>query len=236
MTTPTLRIIPIRLPLVSVYLIGSADHWIIVDSGAPGDGPAILRTAAQHGIATRAIRLILLTHGHVDHFGAAAALREATSAPIALHAADLPYVRAGANPDALRALDLEGRILRPFLPWKASPVEPDLIFDQPFDLNPYGVDAQTLHTPGHSPGHIALPLPDGSVIVGDLLRGGFMGGRIAAHRPLLPFFASDLAQLQASLAQILTLPSHTIYVGHGGPLATAQVRTQFGALLATQTA
>jgi glyoxylase-like metal-dependent hydrolase (beta-lactamase superfamily II) len=133
-------------------------------------------------------------------------------------------LRAGRNPDDLRATDWEGRVLRPFLPWSAPPLDPDIVFEGEFDLTPYGVPVRTLHTPGHSPGHIALPLPGGAVIAGDMLRGGFLGGLVAASLPKPPFYVADPAQLRASLSKLLSLASTTIYVGHGGPLAAARVR------------
>lgn len=228
MTEQTAPIITIALPLANAFLV-RGERWIIVDSGAPGDGAAIMRAVANHGLQPRDISLILLTHGHVDHFGSAAELRAATGAPIAVHAADLSILQTGRNPDDLATLGVEGRIFRPFLPWQTTPLEPDIVFDDSFDLAPYGVDARTLHTPGHSPGHSALLLPNGHLIAGDLLRGGFMGGRLRPNLPNLPFYAADRQQLHASLKHILTLPIHTIYVGHGGPLDAARVRERFAA-------
>lgn len=223
MAPATPPVIPLALPLANAFLV-RAEGWIVVDSGAPGDGAAILRAAARHGVRPEQIRLILLTHGHVDHFGGAAALREASGAPIAVHAADLPSLGAGRNPEGLVATGLEGRLFRPFLPWSAPPLEPDIAFEGDLDLAPFGLDARTIHTPGHSPGHVALPLPGGGLIAGDLLRGGFMGGRVLSGRPNPPFYAADLGQLRASLAQVLALPVSTLYVGHGGPVDAERAR------------
>jgi hydroxyacylglutathione hydrolase len=226
MLQPPASVLTIPLPLANAFLVRS-ERTIIVDSGAPGDAAAILRAAEHHGVQPHDISLILLTHGHVDHFGSAGELRAATGAPIAVHAADLPMLQAGRNPSDLATLGIEGRIFRPFLPWSTIPLEPDIVFDDSFDLGPYGVDARTIHTPGHSPGHSALLLPDGTMIAGDLLRGGFMGGRLRPNLPNLPFYASDPQQLHTSLKQVLSLPVNTIYVGHGGPLDAARVRERF---------
>jgi hydroxyacylglutathione hydrolase len=166
----------ISLPLVNSYLV-RGERWLLVDSGAPGDEHRILRAAAAHGVQPGDIGLILLTHGHVDHFGGAAALRALTGAPVAVHHADAGILRSGRNPD-LAALGWEGRLFRPFLPWSAPPLEPDIVFDDDFTLHAYGLDATILATPGHSPGSITLLLPDRTMIVGDLLRGGYLGGRL----------------------------------------------------------
>lgn len=228
MASSTIEIIPVHLPLANVYLV-RGERWIVIDSGAPGDGPAILRAAARHGITPRDIGLILLTHGHVDHVGGAEALRKASGAPIAIHAADLPMLRSGRNPTELRSTGREGQLLRPFLKWKMKPVEPDITFGEPFDLARFGLAACTVHTPGHSPGHIVLPLPDGSLMAGDLLRGGFLGGRLRGTLPNPPYVVADAAQQQASLEHALRLPVHTFYVGHGGPLSAEHIRARLAA-------
>jgi hydroxyacylglutathione hydrolase len=222
------QVVPVVLGLSNVFLV-RGERWVLVDAGAPGDAEPILRAARRHGVQPRDIALILLTHGHVDHFGAAADLRRATGAPVAVHRADVPTLRAGRNPDALVTLGLEGRMFRPFLPWSAPSLEPDIAFDGDFDLRPYGLDACTLHTPGHSPGHVAVPLAGGGLIAGDLLRGGFLGGRLLGGRPNLPFYAEDAGQLAESLARALALPVSTLYVGHGGPLDASRVRHRLAA-------
>jgi hydroxyacylglutathione hydrolase len=221
------RLITIRLPLVNAFLV-RGERTILVDAGAPGDGPAILRAAERHGVRPRDIGLIFLTHGHVDHFGAAALLREATGVQVAVQRDDAPNLVAGRNPE-LAPADWEGRLFRPFLPWSAAPLEPDLIFDDSFDLRAYGVDATVIPAPGHSPGSVALLLAGGELIAGDLLRGGYMGGRVRGNLPNPPFFVSDAAALRASLDRALALPLTRIFVGHGGPLEPQAVRNRLAA-------
>lgn len=225
-------VITLALPLSNAFLV-PGERWTLVDAGAPGDERAILRALARHGIAPGDIGLILLTHGHVDHFGAAAALRAATRAPVAVHQADAAFVRAGRNPE-IAPNDFEGRLFRPFLPWSAPPLEPDIVFDTTFDPRPYGLGGEIIPLPGHSAGSVGVLLPDGALIAGDLLRGGYLGGRIRPHLPLPPFFLEDQAALRRSVERALALPLTRIYVGHGGPLSPADVRDRLerGVLLA----
>lgn len=64
-----------------------------MDTGNPGRPDRILARLAECGVAPGDMRLILLTHGHVDHFGSAAELCERTGAPVAIHALDAEAVR-----------------------------------------------------------------------------------------------------------------------------------------------
>jgi len=74
---------------------------IIVDAGTPGSGRLIHDQVAAHGADPKGVRLIVVTHGHIDHFGSAAELSRLTGAPIAGHIADPVTVPAG--PDAERS-------------------------------------------------------------------------------------------------------------------------------------
>lgn len=220
------NIIPIKLPFANAYLV-RGQRWVLVDTGMPGDEARILRVAAQVGIQPQDIGLIFLTHGHVDHFGSAEALRRMTGAPIAVHAADRAYLESGRNPE-MQALSLETRLLRPFIRWSVPGLTPDLTFTDDFDFAAYGLEATLIATPGHSPGSVALLLPDGGLVAGDILRGGYLNGLIARQQPKPPYYVADLPQLWASLERVLELSFTTMYVGHGGPLAAGAIRECYG--------
>ena len=111
-------------------------------------------------------------------------------------------------------------------------VEPDLVFDQELDLAPYGVEGRVVMTHGHTAGSISLLLAGGEAIVGDVLMGGVMGGAFMGSTPNLHYFAEDTGQVRRSLDFLLTQPVHTLYVGHGGPLAAEAVRAQASRLRA----
>ncbi len=57
--------------------------------GTPEAEEALRAGLAAAGVAVESIRRILVTHGHIDHYGLAQTLREASSASVAVHPADL---------------------------------------------------------------------------------------------------------------------------------------------------
>jgi DNA-binding beta-propeller fold protein YncE len=104
------RVEPLSLTMVNAYLL-MGDHPVLVDTGRPGDGPQILDGLERLGIEPSSLALILLTHGHSDHAGTAAELRELTGAPIAVHRADFGMIEQGTN-DPVAPTGIEGRIAK----------------------------------------------------------------------------------------------------------------------------
>ena len=215
----------LRLSIPNVYLL-TGERAILVDAGRPKDVPRILAFLQAHGIQADKLALILLTHGHWDHAGGAAQLRAATKAPIALHRADAELVRTGTN-GTLKPTSLVARLLRPFISPPFPPFEPDLLIDGDRDLRDFGVAARVLGTPGHTAGSISVLTDDAEIIVGDLICGGYLGGWLFPTHPGLHYFADDLPQLRASIANVLATSPRIIHPGHGGPLEPQAVARRF---------
>ena len=221
----TVPILP-RGMVNSFILVG--DRPVLVDSGMPGSAPKILAALARAGFAPGDVSLILITHRHVDHIGSAAALKRATGAPVAVHALDADGLRRGDGgprpPTGWggRLFDLTG------LPGRsAEPCEPDLVIEENFILDPYGVPGATaLHTPGHTAGSLSALLPNGDVLAGDLAIGGilFLGGIIRLGHARKPPYEDDPGAVRQSLLRLLDRGARRFYVGHGGPLTGAAVR------------
>ncbi|WP_322786955.1 MBL fold metallo-hydrolase [Paraburkholderia sprentiae] len=67
--------------MVHCHLIIGEEGCVLVDTGTPGSEDKIERALAKHGRGFRDVSLIVVTHAHTDHAGAAARLRELTGAP-----------------------------------------------------------------------------------------------------------------------------------------------------------
>ncbi len=216
------EVLTIPLGTTKAYAL-RGDRVVLVDAGNPGNEGRILKRLEAAGIAPDQVSLILLTHGHVDHFGAAAALKEATGAVVAVHPADAEALRQGSNPP-VHPFGATGRWLKRLMGWhiqgSGPPVEPDVLLEGETDLREFGVEARVIPTPGHTPGSISVSLPGGPVLVGDLI----FGGMFRPRRPGWPWFADDPDQVRASIQRVLDLAPSTILAAHGGPFAPPTVR------------
>jgi glyoxylase-like metal-dependent hydrolase (beta-lactamase superfamily II) len=206
------------------YLIQGKDGSVLVDTLSPWNGRRLVRRLERLGIDLRGIRLILLTHGHIDHFGNALRLKAKTGAPIAIHELDAEGPRKGRN------LRLYSRnILEKVLGFFASRTwtqafEPDILLKgDEGDLEQYGVAAKWVRTPGHTDGSVSIVLPGEAAVVGDLVVGRFN----ALKRPAYPFWVRDEQQVRESIRKLLDYAPSTFYSGHGGPFKTEDVRRVF---------
>jgi hydroxyacylglutathione hydrolase len=170
---------------------------VVVDPG--GEVDRILAGIAETGAT---IERILLTHGHLDHAGGAADLRDALAAG---RAAPPPII----GPDERDRFLLEGlaaQAARFGLTDGARDVLPDRWLSEGDEVEIGGVAFSVLHCPGHTPGHVVFVSPAlRFAVVGDVLFQGSVGrtdfpyGDGAAliasiHRKLLPL-GDDIAFL-----------------------------------------
>ncbi|HEV7992961.1 MAG TPA: MBL fold metallo-hydrolase [Gemmatimonadaceae bacterium] len=170
----------------------STNRAVLVD---PGDeGQRIVDMVRGAGVALDAI---WLTHAHVDHIGAVAAVRRAFDAPVLLHPLDLPYyTRLSARAAEMYGMDFE------------QPDGPHRELSDGEVLECGALRFTVMHVPGHAPGLVSFN-GHGVAFGGDLLFAGSIG------RTDLPL--GNPTDMDASLERFAAaLPDETIvYPGHG---------------------
>lgn len=217
-----MKVIPIQLRLSNAFLV-IGDLPILIDTGSPGEIDAIAAALAEKKIHMRELALILLTHGHADHAGSAGPMRINLPIPLACHVADVEMVKKGEH-RPFETIGLEAKIIKQMVPHKFPRISPDVKFEDELHLDEYGVAGKVIHTPGHTAGSVSVILDNGEAIIGDVLRGGYFGGTLLRHKPLMHYFAEDESQIKASLAKIMSYEPHTLHVGHGGSLSADSIR------------
>jgi glyoxylase-like metal-dependent hydrolase (beta-lactamase superfamily II) len=208
----------IRTGVTNSYVIRDRGT-ILVDTGEPGRGAAVLARLEAFAVRLRDVSLIVITHGHFDHAGNADLLRRVTGAPVVVHKGDAGWLARGdlMVPDGLtpwgRALSFLGRRLIPRLV-TVRPVAPDVILDdEGLSLEAYGIAGRIVHTPGHTPGSVTVLVGQRDAIAGDLA----MNGPPFCLRPSLAVMGDDPAVMRRSWLQLGQLGARTVHPGHGRP-------------------
>lgn len=224
-----MQIIKIKLSVSNAYLVKDKKS-ILVDAGAPNEADKILAAVKRAGVDEKDISLILHTHGHIDHAGSTAELKRRLGAPVAVHAQDAFMLKSGTNGE-VKPRNLEAKMIAAMLVKPFEPVEPDLLLEEEMVLSDFGVEGKVIFTPGHTKGSLSVILANQESIVGDVMMGGIVGGNLFGSRPNYHYFIDDLTALHASMKKILAHKPAKLYVGHGGPLKSADVVQSFASVL-----
>jgi hydroxyacylglutathione hydrolase len=218
----TLSVFP--MGMINCFLIKGKGKHILVDTGVPKSENKILKQLKAQGINKNNIGLIIVTHGHIDHFGSAAELKYELDAPILVHEMDAVALRTGKT--MVKTLKPNKKIWnilkRKLTKDSATPCEPDIILkgNCSYNLNKWGVSGKIIHTPGHTPGSLSVILDDGNAIIMDLASSGMLLGGIMFHsRMKHPPFHDDLKLVKSSIEKVLSEKATKFYLGHGGPVS-----------------
>ncbi len=181
----------------AILICQSTNLAAVVDPG--GDVPLIRRAIEQTGAK---VEKIFLTHGHADHAGGAAEMREIFGAPI-----EGPHIADKFLLDSLEAASAR-------FGFACRNVVPDRWLAEGDQVSFGEAKLDVRHCPGHTPGSVVfINEPMQFCLVGDVLFEGSIG------RTDLP--GGDHAALIRSIEnKLLTLNDKMTFISGHGPLST----------------
>jgi hydroxyacylglutathione hydrolase len=167
----------------------------VIDPG--GDAPAIEAAIAAQGVKVTAI---YLTHGHLDHAGAAMELAAAAFRSSSRNLSSTPGPMTGTSSAAAG------------FGFHAENCTPTRFLKQGEQIDIGGTGFDVVHAPGHTPGHVVfLDRTGGFGILGDVLFRNSVGRTDFAY--------SDTEDLMAAIREkLMVLPDDFGFIcGHGMP-------------------
>ncbi|MBI3989231.1 MAG: MBL fold metallo-hydrolase [candidate division NC10 bacterium] len=224
---------PFPVGSVNVYFLNGPEPTLI-DAGPHTEEAweALCEGLARAGSAPERIRRIILTHGHVDHYGLACRIARASGAEILAHKGDAAVIRE--HPEALyRWTAFLGRFLPQagFSPEWAKGISDQIarchagyagavpvarVLQDGEELSVGSFVLQVVHTPGHTPGSLGLLDPQtGFLLSGDTLL------KTITPNPVLQVFDDffgerfeNLVHYLTSLKKLENLPVRRVLPGH----------------------
>jgi len=162
----------------NVYLVGH-DPLLMIDAGYERNFKDLLQAVAGARLQT-----ILITHGHIDHAGAAWALKEATGADVISHPEEFASIERrfpGKKPDHTVT---EGEV-----------------------IEHGGFALELVLMPGHTPGHLCLLIKSENLVFSSDLVTGSGSTLVAPPEGNMKMYMESLKKLKAMRPGLL-LPGH----------------------------
>jgi glyoxylase-like metal-dependent hydrolase (beta-lactamase superfamily II) len=181
-----------------VYAVDGGTEVALIDCGAGASVPGILANVRAAGLGDSPLTTLILTHCHVDHVGGLAALAAAAAPRVVCHRGDVEAVESG-DPERTAASWYGVRL---------PPARVDQVLEGDEATVAVGAAAlRCLHTPGHTPGSIAVvwDTPHGRVLFAQ-----------DVHGPFSPAFGSDEDRWAESMHRLLALEADVLCEGHYG--------------------
>jgi glyoxylase-like metal-dependent hydrolase (beta-lactamase superfamily II) len=205
---------------VNCYLVQVGAGFFLIDTGMALKRDSLVNELELAGCQPGNLKLIILTHGDLDHSGNGAFLRQHFGAKIAMHSGDLANVERGdmfankkINPIAKGIVKILFSVTRLAA---FTTFTPDIFLEDGQSLDEYGWQATVMHLPGHSKGSIGILTPEGDLFCGDLLEN--------TRKPAVNSLGDDLDQLKTSAEKLNDFQIKTVYPGHGQAFLLSQLQ------------
>lgn len=225
--------------LVNWYIIVDRGKLTIVDVGNPNQYSQLPVALAELQRTPEDIEAIVLTHGHGDHVGSSARIKEETGVAVHVHHDDVALVRGEQEREFERHW---ARDLTHLQAWKTAvfftkggvfSVKPVLELSEFTDGDVLDVPGtpRAIHTPGHTDGASCILIGGrNAILTGDSLVTLHLGTGTPGARVMPGAFNKNSVQALESLDHLHGIKAATVLPGHGEPwvggLASAIVDAQ----------
>ena len=174
----------VNLGFVNAYVLIRGKEAAVVDTGTPNNASKIADVVRTAGFGWDAVHHVILTHYHPDHVGSVGEVLAAAAKATA-------YAGAADIPQ-----------IKSPRPLKAVGDN-----DEVFGL-------RVIATPGHTPGHVCVFDPAGSLLIlGDAMNN--TGNKLAGPNPQ---YTADMAEAHQSVKKLAKLKFERAVFGHGEPI------------------
>jgi glyoxylase-like metal-dependent hydrolase (beta-lactamase superfamily II) len=212
-------VICLNLGFVNAYLLSAGDGFILVDTGMPGSRAVLEKELEKAGCTPGKLRLVILTHGDIDHSGNCAYIMSKYGVKSAMNKNDAFMVENGDMLSVKRKVkSFFMRLVHLFLAGSKrfkkmidsfERFKPDILLEDGQSMSQYGADAKVIFIPGHTGGSIGILTGRGDFISGDMLNN--------SRKPATAVIIQDEMALEHSVIKIKGLGIKTVYSGHGSP-------------------
>lgn len=190
------------------YIVEENGNAVLVDTARTKYRDKILSTCYKANI-----RLIILTHTHMDHCQNAAFISKKLNVPIAICRADEELIKNNML-QTLYAKTLAGKLVlfisvKSFYHDKIQSFTPEIYLQDGDKLEDFGINAKIIGLPGHTNGSIGIDFGKEGVFVGDALMNMFY--------PTVSILYHNYGQMLESARKISELGERIVYFGHGKP-------------------
>ena len=190
------------------YIIEEKENAVLVDTARQKYCDKVLLACRKVNI-----KLIILTHTHMDHCQNAAYISKELNIPIAICKADEELIKNNML-QTLYARTLAGKLVlffseKSFYHDKIPEFTPKIYLQDGDTLEDFGISAKILGLPGHTNGSIGIDFGKEGIFVGDALMNMFY--------PTVSMLYHNYEQMLESARKISELGERIVYFGHGKP-------------------
>jgi hydroxyacylglutathione hydrolase len=201
------------------FLVDDGEALYVIDTFYDDDAQLFLDEIARIGRKPADVKHILLTHGHRGHLGGMATLKRLSGAPIYGHEWEADIIAGDRrihnpsffafNPIKPWPITTIGQLTARWNPFEGMPV--DQLIDEGDKVGVFEV----LHTPGHTPGHLAFYWPERRAL--------FTGDAFVTWPLITPGWRSTMLnepQSWQTLNRLAALDVEVIGPGHGDSITS----------------